>query len=184
MALTESRSLPLGALAPEFSLIDTRNQQRIELEDFNGSPLLVAVICNHCPFVVHLLESFVQRSAEFKELGVETVAISSNDVKHYPQDGPEKMAELAARYGFTFPYLYDSTQAVARAFAAVCTPEFYVFNDEHTLYYHGQWDSSRPGRGSATGDSVATVIEHLVAGKPAPETTYPSVGCSVKWASS
>jgi len=125
MALTESKSLPQGAICPDFELTDTRSGTLVNREDFNGSPLMVAVICNHCPYVVHLLDSLVTRAAEFKTDGLETVAISANDIISHPQDGPEKMAELAENRGFGFPYLFDESQAVAKAFHAVCTPEFY-----------------------------------------------------------
>jgi len=182
MAMTESRTLPIGATAPDFALVDTRTQTTVEREDFNGSPLLVAIICNHCPFVVHLLDSLVHRAAEFSNAGVFTVAISSNDVNSYPQDSPDKMADLANSRGFDFPYLFDSTQNVAREFAAVCTPEFYLFDDEHALYYHGQWDSSRPGSGSANGDDVAAAVKSLLADEPAPQNVKAAMGCSIKWA--
>lgn len=181
MARTESRNLPLGATAPDFALTDTVSQTIVTRDDFNGSPLLVIFMCNHCPFVVHLLESLAKRTQEFAELGVSTVAISSNDVASYPQDGPEKMAELAKAQGFQFPYLFDETQQVAKEFAAVCTPEFYLFNDEHALYYHGQWDDSRPGRGVASGDDVARAVTQLLADEPAPSDTRAAVGCSIKW---
>ena len=182
MALTESRTLSLGATAPDFDLIDTRNQSSVTREDFNGSPLLVAIMCNHCPYVIHLLDSLVQRAAEFSQKGVATVAISANDVRSYPQDGPDKMSQLASSRGFGFPYLYDETQSVAKAFAAVCTPEFYLFNDEHALYYHGQWDSTHPGGGDATGDDVAKAVTSLLADEPAPSNVRAAMGCSIKWA--
>lgn len=182
MAMTESRTLTLGAAAPDFELVDTRTQTTVTRADFNGTPLLVAIICNHCPFVVHLLDSLVQRSNEFAQSGIATVAISSNDVRSYPQDGPEPMAELAKSKGFEFPYLYDETQQVAKEFAAVCTPEFYLFNDEHALYYHGQWDGSRPGSGDASGDDVAAAVNRLLADEPPPENVQAAMGCSIKWA--
>ena len=186
MALTESRALPTGATAPDFALKDTRpgtNQgTSVTRDDFNGSPLLVVIMCNHCPFVVHLLDSLVMRTNEFATKGVSTVAISANDVASYPQDGPDKMGELAERHGFEFPYLYDETQQVAKEFKAVCTPEFYLFDDEHTLFYHGQWDDSRPGSGTATGDDVAQAIQALLADEPAPSDVRAAVGCSIKWA--
>ena len=183
MALTESRTLPIGATAPDFALVDTCTNHTVVREDFNGSPLLVAIICNHCPFVVHLLDSLVQRAGEFAGAGVSTVAISSNDIQSYPQDGPDKMAQLASNRGFDFPYLFDETQNVAKEFAAVCTPEFYLFDDEHALYYHGQWDSSRPGGGTATGDDVAAAVKSLLADEPAPQNVRAAMGCSIKWAS-
>ncbi len=182
MALTKSRVLPTGATAPDFALTDTRSNTQVTRADFNGSPLLVVIMCNHCPFVVHLLDSLVQRTIEFAENGVSTVAISANDVASYPQDGPDKMAELAASRGFQFPYLFDETQQVAKEFKAVCTPEFYLFDEEHTLFYHGQWDSTRPSSGTATGDDVAQAVKTLLADEPAPSNVKAAVGCSVKWA--
>lgn len=182
MALTQSRTLPLGATAPDFLLPDTRTNTQVDREDFNGNPLLVVFMCNHCPFVVHLLESLAERTQKFSEQGVSCVAISANDVQSYPQDGPEKMAELAKQYDFSFPYLYDESQTVAKAFAAVCTPEFYLFDENHALYYHGQWDSTRPGQGVANGEDVATAVAHLLDDKPAPNEVRAAVGCSIKWA--
>lgn len=182
MALTESRALPKGATAPDFALVDTRSNTTVTRDDFNGAPLLVVFMCNHCPFVVHLLDSLVERTNEFAKLGVSTVAISANDVKQYPQDGPDRMAELAATKGFEFPYLFDETQQTAKAFKAVCTPEFYLFNDEHALFYHGQWDNSRPGNGSATGDDVAQAVHTVLADGAAPANVSAAVGCSIKWA--
>jgi len=183
MAMTESRSLPLGATAPDFALIDTRTGTEVTRADFNGGPLLVAIMCNHCPFVVHLLDSLVERTAEFATQGVASVAISSNDIVSYPQDGPERMAELAASRGFDFPYLFDADQKVAREFAAVCTPEFYLFDENHALFYHGQWDNSRPGSGAASGDDVAAAVAAIVNDEPPPENVRPAMGCSIKWAS-
>ncbi len=182
MALTESRALPVGATAPDFSLPDTRTKTHVDREDFNGHPLLVVFMCNHCPFVVHLLDSLVERCAEFSQQGVSTVAISANDVISYPQDGPEPMAALAKTRNFNFPYLYDETQQVAKAFSAVCTPEFYLFDDNHALFYHGQWDSTRPGQGTANGNDVADAISLLLNDKPAPTDVRAAVGCSIKWA--
>jgi len=182
MAMLESKQLPVGATAPDFALPNTRNGQQVERADFTGSPLLVVFMCNHCPFVIHLMDSLAARSKEFAALGVPTVAISANDATRYPQDGPEKMAALADTRGFEFPYLYDESQSVAREFAAVCTPEFYLFDDEHALYYHGQWDDSRPGQGLATGHDVAKAVQDLLQDAPAPEHVKPSVGCSIKWA--
>jgi len=184
MALTESRALPIGATAPDFSLPDTRNNTQVEREDFNGNPLLVVFMCNHCPFVVHLLSSLATRAQEFANQGVSTVAISSNDIKSYPQDGPQKMADLAKQHNFDFPYLFDESQQVAKAFNAVCTPEFYLFDDTHALYYHGQWDSTRPGQGVPTGDDVAAAILNLTDDKPAPTDVQSAMGCSIKWAQS
>jgi len=182
MAITESRALPPGATAPDFSLPDTRTRTLVDREDFNGHPLLVVFMCNHCPFVVHLLDSLATRTREFSKQGVSTVAISANDIQSYPQDGPEKMAELANQYDFDFPYLFDETQQVAKAFAAVCTPEFYLFDENHALYYHGQWDSTRPGQGVASGDDVAAAVTSLLAEQPAPTEVQSAVGCSIKWA--
>ena len=140
-------------------------------------------MCNHCPFVIHLLESFVAFSADCKARGVDVVAISSNDVVNYPQDGFEHMQALAKRHGFTFPYLYDESQEVARAYDAACTPDFSVFNRDAKCVYRGQYDGSRPGNDvPVTGNDLRRVVDLLLAGEEVPAAgQVPSLGCNIKW---
>ena len=183
MARTTSRMLPLGTRAPPFSLRDTVTGRTVALEDFATSPmLLVAFICNHCPFVKHILGGFVGFARDFGARGVAVAAISSNDAVGYPADGPDKMASIAARERFTFPYLYDESQEVARAYQAVCTPDFFLFDRDRRLVYRGQFDASRPGNPiPVTGADLRAACESLLQGQAPPTVQTPSVGCSIKW---
>ena len=175
--------LPLGTPAAPFALRDTATDRTVALADFAGAPaLVVAFICNHCPFVKHILDGFVRFAADLGPRGVAVVAISSNDAASYPEDGPEKMARVAARGHFTFPYLYDESQEVAKAYGAVCTPDFFLFDRDRRLAYRGQFDASRPGNGvPVTGADLRAACESLLQGKLPPAEQTPSVGCSIKW---
>ena len=166
MARRTSRMLPLGTPAPSFELRDTVTGQMISLGSFASSPaLLVAFICNHCPFVKHILDGFVAFARELSARGLAVVAISSNDAASYPADAPDEMARLAVLKGFTFPYLYDDSQQTARAYQAICTPEFFLFDRGRRLVYRGQFDASRPGNGVAvTGADLRTACEALLSG--------------------
>ena len=181
MARTESLPMPVGTPAPPFTLPDTRGNQPVAPRDFAGSPLLVVFMCNHCPFVVHLLDPLVALAAELQERGIRTVAISANDIAAYPQDGPLEMAALAEAKGFGFPYCFDESQDVARAYDAVCTPDIYLFDADHRLFYRGQFDETRPGKGQAHGGDLRAAAEALLAGEAPPTDPPPSVGCSIKW---
>ena len=183
MARTTSRMLPLGTQAPPFALRDTVTGRSVALADFAASPvLLVAFICNHCPFVKHILNGFGGFARDFGARGVAVTAISSNDAVSYPEDGPEKMASVATRERFTFPYLYDDSQQVARAYQAVCTPDFFLFDRDRRLAYRGQFDASRPGNGiPVTGADLRAACESLLQGEAPPPEQTPSVGCSIKW---
>lgn len=181
MVTTESINLPLGASAPAFTLPDTRSNVPVSLAEQAGSSVLIVFMCNHCPYVVHLLDELVSLAREATRDNVVTIAISANDVTRYPQDGPEKMAALAKLRNFDFPYCFDESQSVARAYGAVCTPDIFLFDTGHQLYYHGQFDNSRPGQGQAHGADLRNAIQLLVQGRPAPTDTRPSVGCSIKW---
>ena len=183
MARQNSRMPPLGESAPHFALRDTLSGRQVALEDFASSPvLLVAFICNHCPYVKHVLDQFIAFAADFGARGLAVVAISSNDVAAYPEDAPEAMARLATRKGFTFPYLYDESQEVARAYQAVCTPDFFLFDRDGRLAYRGQFDASRPGNGvPVTGADLRAACDALLAGKALTGEQKPSVGCSIKW---
>lgn len=180
MVLTESTNMPIGSSAPEFTLPDTRNGDPITLSDIDG-PLLIVFMCNHCPYVVHIVDPLVTLAAELKERGITTIAISANDVVSHPADGPDRMAALAKAKGFDFPYCFDETQEVARSYMAVCTPDIYLFDAQHKLYYRGQFDDTRPGQGSAHGEDLRTAALQMLEGKAAPVDAKPSVGCSIKW---
>ncbi|WP_376692814.1 thioredoxin family protein [Wenzhouxiangella sp. EGI_FJ10409] len=183
MARTESTMLPLGTPAPDFRLPDTVSQETLSFEDIAGThATLVMFICNHCPFVKHVLEELVRLGNDYDRNQVGVVAISSNDVTGYPQDRPERMAELARSKRFPFPYLFDQSQNVARAFSAACTPEFYVFDADRRLVYRGQLDDSRPGNDKpVTGRDVRAALDALLAGLPITEDQKPSIGCNIKW---
>lgn len=182
MAVKRSTMLELGTPAPDFSLPDGTGRMHT-LGDFAESPaLLVAFICNHCPYVQHVLNGFVQFTAEYASKGLSTVAISPNDIESYPQDAPAEMVKLARARDFTFPYLFDESQQVAKAYRAVCTPEFYLFDRDRRLVYRGQFDDSRPsGRVPVSGADLRAAADAVLAGaQVAPEQT-PSSGCSIKW---
>ena len=183
MSPRTSRMMPLGTPAPAFALRDTAADQTVSLASFAASPaLLVAFICNHCPFVKHILDGFVGFAREFGARGVAVVAISSNDAASYPQDAPAEMARLAALKSFTFPYLYDESQEVAKSYEAVCTPDFFLFDRDRRLVYRGRFDASSPGNKIAvTGADLRAACAALLSGKPLPAEQIPSVGCSIKW---
>ena len=182
MARRNSRTLPLGTPAQRFALPDTVSGATVALEDFASSPLLLAFICNHCPFVQHILDGFVVFARDLGPRGLAVVAISSNDAAAYPDDAPAAMARLATLKGFTFPYLYDESQEVAKAYQAICTPDFFLFDRERRLAYRGQFDGSRPGNSVAvTGADLRAASEALLHDKRLPAEQIPSVGCSIKW---
>ena len=182
MARTPSTMLPLGTAAPEFSLPNV-DGSTVSLADFSQAPaLVVAFICNHCPFVKHLATEFAAFGNEYTAKGVGVVAISSNDVANYPDDSPELMKTEASQRGYGFPYLYDETQAVAKAYHAACTPDFYVFDGNHKLVYRGQFDSSRPDDGQpVTGNDLRGAVDAVLAGQSPTEDQHPSIGCNIKW---
>jgi peroxiredoxin len=177
-----STTLPLGLKAPHFRLPDPHGKL-ISSDDFSGAPaLLVAFICNHCPYVKHIRSSFAALAKEYQARGVAVIAISSNDVAAFPEDGPEKMAEEIRLAGYTFPYLYDESQEVARNYGAVCTPDFFLFDREHRRVYRGQFDDSRPkNNGPVTGADLRTALDAVLEGRPVRGDQKPSVGCSIKW---
>ena len=186
MALTPTTSIPLGFQAPSFTLPDARTGDALNSgELMQGGPSVVVFMCNHCPFVVHLVDSLVDFAAEYQARGLNFIAISSNDVENYPQDGFEQMRELATEKGFTFPYLYDESQDVARAYDAACTPDFSVFDANGKCVYRGQYDASRPGNDiPVTGEDLRRVCDALIAGESVlAEGQVPSIGCNIKWKS-
>lgn len=183
MALTPSNVFEQGTHAPPFSLLDTVTNNVVSLDDVKGSNATVVMfICNHCPYVVHINEGLVQLANDYKSKGVGFVAISSNDVENYPQDAPDKMKLHAEESGYTFPYLYDETQEVAKAYNAACTPDLYVFDSALRSVYHGQLDDSRPGNGvPVTGGSVRDVLDSILRGEQYSGVQKPSIGCNIKW---
>jgi len=183
MALTESNMLPLGTAAPSFALPDTVSGNTVSLEDVKGDKATVVMfLCNHCPYVIHVNEEIVRLVNDYKAAGVSFVGISSNDVVNYPQDGPDKMKIHAETVGYNFPYLYDESQEVAKAYDAACTPDFYVFDGATQLAYRGRLDSSRPNSGQPlTGADLRAALDTVLAGKTVSERQYPSAGCNIKW---
>jgi peroxiredoxin len=184
MALTPSTMLPLGTAAPGFNLPDT-NGKTVSLADFKDKAALAVIfMCNHCPYVVHIRAGLVQLAKDYAARGVGIVGISSNDVKNYPADSPAKMKDEVKNVGYTFPYLYDESQAVAKAYRAACTPDIFLFDRGRRLVYRGQFDGSRPGNGiPVTGKDLRAAMEAVLAGKPTSELQAPSMGCNIKWKS-
>ncbi len=181
MAETPSAMLPLGTPAPAFRLPDT-NGNLVSSDDSKNTPLLVMFICNHCPFVVHIRAGLAQFGRDYAARGLTIVAINSNDVASYPADSPAKMAEEVQRVGYVFPYLYDESQEVARAYQAACTPDFFLFDRNHRLVYRGQFDDSRPGnRHPVTGADLRAAADAVLANRPVSPEQRPSIGCNIKW---
>src|SRR5688500_2871301 len=183
MAFTESNMLPLGSVAPPFALPDTISGKTIRLEDIASDiATVVMFICNHCPYVLHVNDEIVRLANDYISQGISFVAISSNDVNNYPEDGPDKMKQVAEKLKYPFPYLYDESQNVARAFDAACTPDFYVFDGELKLVYRGRLDDSRPKSGTPlTGKDMRSALDAVLDGRPVDEKQYPSGGCNIKW---
>jgi len=181
MVKTASTMLSLGTQAPDFSLVNI-DGRIVSRKDFAGKPLLVVFMCNHCPFVIHIRGALQEFAAEYLAKGIAIVGISSNDIVAYPQDGPEKMKDEARTAGYTFPYLFDGTQEIARAYCAACTPDIFLFDKNHGLVYRGQFDSSRPGNGlPVTGKDLRGAAGAVLAGKPVSQEQRPSIGCNIKW---
>jgi peroxiredoxin len=182
MVMTASTMLPLGTTAPDFSLADTEGNI-VSVDDFKDAPaLLVVFMCNHCPFVKHVLKVMVGLIKEYQQKGVAVVGINSNDVASFPEDRPEMMARIAKETGFTFPYLYDETQEAARAYRAACTPDFFLFDKERRLVYRGQMDDSRPGNNvPVTGADLRAALDAVLTGREVSKEQKPSMGCNIKW---
>lgn len=171
----------LGTGAPDFELPDT-DGRTVRRRDFTGKPLLVVFLCNHCPYVKHLANDLAQVAAKYQQKGVAVVGISSNDVANYPEDAPAQMRLERRARGYTFPYLYDESQAVARAYDAQCTPDFFLFDAQHRLAYRGQFDDARPGNGKPiTGIDLTMAVDAVVAGRAPAAAQKPSMGCNIKW---
>ena len=176
-----TQMLALGAAAPDFSLPAT-DGRTVKLADFKGRPLVVAFICNHCPFVKHVRDGLAAFGRDYATRGLAFVAINSNDITDHPDDSPAKMKEEARAAGYAFPYLFDETQSVAQAYKAACTPDFFVFDREHKLAYRGQFDSSHPGNDvPVTGEDLRAAADAVLASKPVKGQQRPSLGCNIKW---
>ena len=186
MALTQSAMIELGTSAPDFSLPDVVSGEQVTLSDFKDQKALVLMfICRHCPFVRHVQEQLARLGRDYARKPVAFVAISANDATAYPNDAPERLREQAEELGFSFPYCYDESQEVARAYGATCTPDFYVFDEERKLVYRGQLDDSRPGNNTpVTGRDLRAAIDAVLAGIPPAALQKPSIGCNIKWKSS
>jgi peroxiredoxin len=183
MAETASKMIALGTKAPDFNLLDTRFQRQVSLQEMK-SPVATVVmfICNHCPYVKHIQTKLVEVVKHYQTKKINFVAISANDVKQYPQDSPEKMREEAEKHHYTFPYLYDETQAVAKAYQAACTPDFYVFDHDLRCVYRGRFDASTPGNGQVvSGNELSAALENILDGKPVSSDQKASLGCNIKW---
>jgi peroxiredoxin len=183
MARTISNMMPLGTKAPDFNLLDTVSGRMLSLDKLKSKQATVIMfICNHCPFVKHVDSGIVALANDYQDKGVSFIAISSNDVENYPQDSPELMKVEAEKVGYSFPYLYDSTQEVAKAYQAACTPDFYVFDKELKCVYRGQMDDSRPRNGKpVTGKDLRSALNMLLEGRNINFEQQPSVGCNIKW---
>lgn len=183
MARTPTFQIPLGFTAPDFTLPDVISGRSVSLSELKGERATVVMfICNHCPFVIHVQEELVRIANDHLSEGIRFIAISSNDVENYPQDGPDKMKAYAESMGFPFPYLYDESQEVAKAYFAACTPDISVFDAELKCVYRGQLDGSRPGNDiPVTGSDLRKALDHIITARPLPEEQIPSIGCNIKW---
>ena len=183
MSLTPSQMIPLGTKAPAFALRDAASGNTVSVEDFAGKDgLLVMFICNHCPYVKHVADELATIGRDYAGTGLGIVAISANDASTHPDDGPDRMKQEAKSRGYVFPYLYDETQEVAKAYSAACTPDFFLFDDRMKLAYRGQLDGSRPGNSvPVTGKDLRAAIEAVLSDKTMPGPQKPSIGCNIKW---
>jgi len=182
MARTASTMLELDTAAPDFHLLEPLTGKHHSLDDFHGDPMLVAFICNHCPFVLHILDGFLDFANEYVAKGLGIVAISSNSIETHPQDSPEKMAELAREKAFPFPYLYDESQQTAKDYRAACTPDFYLFDKNRKLVYRGQFDNARPQSNTpVTGEDLRRAADAVLTGQAPSRDQTPSLGCNIKW---
>ena len=183
MAATPSNMMPLGTLAPAFSLPEVVTGKTATLQELKSKvATLTMFICNHCPYVKHVQGELVKLAKDYQPKGVSVMAINSNDVVNYPEDSPEKMKAVAQQYAYPFPYLYDETQEVAKAYQAACTPDFYLFDKDLKCVYRGQLDDARPkNEVPVTGKDVRAALDTLLAGQPVNPDQKPSIGCNIKW---
>jgi len=182
MALTESSMMQLGTTAPDFTLPDTVSGEKLSLLSLKSEVATVVVfICNHCPYVHHINSKLVEVANHYQEVGVQFIAISSNNIETHPQDSPGLMSEVARKERYPFPYLYDESQEVAKTFGAECTPDFFVFDGDLRCAYRGRFDETRPNKGMSTGKDLSSALDALLAGKAPDSNQYPSMGCGIKW---
>ena len=183
MARTYSEMITLGLKIPPFTLPDTVSEEYISVENIKGiNGTLIMFICNHCPFVVHVNEQLVKLATDYKDKGIGFLAISSNDVLTHPGDAPDKMKAVAEQLKYPFPYCYDESQEVARAFGAACTPDFFIYDNDNKLVYRGQLDDSRPGNGiPVTGKNIRQAFDSLIRNEKISTEQRPSIGCNIKW---
>ena len=183
MAATETLRIPLGFKAPDFRLLDTVSDTQLSLNELKGEiATVIMFICNHCPYVKHVYQQLVSLANDYMAKGIAFIAISSNDVVNYPQDGPELMKSNAKEEKYPFPYLYDETQEVAKAYHAACTPDFSIFDKDLLCVYRGQLDDSRPKNDSISdGKDIRAALDNILAGNPVSEKQIPSLGCNIKW---
>ena len=186
MVLTPSTMMPLGTVAPAFTLLDVTTEEMKSLSELKSDTATVIVfMCNHCPYVKHIQEAFVELARSYMAKGIGFIAISSNDTDAYPEDSPEKMREVAKEYKYPFPYLFDETQHVAKAYQAACTPDFYIFDQGLRCVYRGQFDDARPGNTiPPTGQDIRRALDAILAGHAIDQEQKPSIGCNIKWKSS
>lgn len=183
MSETASTMIPLGTIAPSFKLLDTLLNKMVSLEDFQlNDALVIMFICNHCPYVKHILPKLIDVANEYKKKGVQFIAISANDAETYPSDGPIAMRNVALEHHFPFPYLYDESQSVAKAYKAACTPDFFIFDRHLACVYRGRFDAATPGNHlPVDGADLCQALDHLLANKPINPNQKPSLGCNIKW---
>lgn len=182
MSLIESSMMDLGTTAPDFTLPDTVSGTSLSLSSLKSDKATVVMfICNHCPYVLHVNEALVKVANEYQAKGIQFIAISSNNVESHPEDSPELMKEVAAKLHYPFPYLYDETQEVARAYKAECTPDFFVFDQSLACVYRGRFDETRPNMGKATGKDLSDALDAVIAGREVSQLQHPSMGCNIKW---
>ncbi len=182
MAATPSTMLELGTDAPDFTLPEPLTGNLVSLTGYSDQPLIIAFICNHCPYVIAIIEAFSTFAEQYRSQGLFTVAINANDAEKYTDDSPAKMIEFARKYRFSMPYLFDETQEVAKSYKAACTPDFFMFNEKGKLFYRGQFDSVRPGSEiSATGENMRHAADALLNNLATPANQIASLGCNIKW---
>jgi thiol-disulfide isomerase/thioredoxin len=183
MASTPSTMMPLGTIAPDFSLLNTVTGQTNTLQSLKSdTATMIMFICNHCPYVKHVQEELVKLAQDYQPKGIAFIAISANDAVNYPDDAPDKMKEVAEQLGYSFPYLYDETQEVAKAYQAACTPDFYVFDKDLKCVYRGQLDDARPRNDiPVTAKDMRAALDAILAGQPVNPDQKPSIGCNIKW---
>jgi len=185
MAQTLSYSVPLGFKAPDFTLPEPLSGRMLSLSELKSDKATVIMfMCNHCPYVIHVLDGILSLAKDYKEKGISFIGISSNDVENYPDDSPDKMGNLAENKEFSFPYLYDESQEIAKAYDAACTPEFHIFDNTLACVYRGQFDDSRPGNEvNVSGTDIRNALNNLLEGRPVDTDQKPSIGCNIKWKS-